>query len=628
MAVQSQQHQRQHRHHNAWHDSASVPWSQRQSTQQHSQLPRRRYKVVEDERRACEQSQPGPKMSASSRLSQQYCSSRSGGGEIASYDKQGLWRPHPSEVVAAVDSLYLDKLKPFGRILLKRVRERSAAALAKDVRVAGNELSVADVEAVPLIDPKCLRRICENCSSLRVEPEDGKEYSVLLVGQPRVFVDVCSPEDSYPPEMWAEGAAYFESLEGEDMRLPGGRYACAQVLLMRQLPFLEGRSLGEICHLVQLAVSQKRILGYWDGNMVPFGRSVDCIKEQCAVWQQPVNFKKTAAPDLPLATWEQARACLWEILESASMRGQPGVITLSNVKRLFRSRFNLELSETALGHSRLNELLQDVRLSDICKMELQGKSQVVVQRMADHSLHDDAGLGGACSVDYWQALPWSGAEAYLADVTASTVAECCGGLDPHALPWSPGLPVDGGGFAGPSTAVAEAAAHDAEEEEPSKDVLSDYLQKLLELDDQQGRDALQQLSTYTLQATDSHPPANEEAAVVVANGAFGAVGSPVARGIGRARSSQKRVRVGGNSRRSSLSASRSTSDAGSPGSPGQGSDDGDEDDSDGDADGANSAGSGFGKDPGPTLFAMPSMCIGMLVPPPTPPAALASPPGL
>jgi len=32
-----------------------------------------------------------------------------------------------------------------------------------------------------------------------------------------------------------------------------------------------------------------------EGSMVPFGRSIDCIKEQCAVWQQPVSFAKKAA---------------------------------------------------------------------------------------------------------------------------------------------------------------------------------------------------------------------------------------------------------------------------------------------------------------------------------------------
>ena len=57
----------------------------------------------------------------------------------------------------------------------------------------------------------------------------------------------------------------------------------------------------------------------------------------------------------------------------------PGTSTipLSNVKRLFRSRYHTELSETALGHSKLSELLQDPKLKDICHVRLQGHGYVV-----------------------------------------------------------------------------------------------------------------------------------------------------------------------------------------------------------------------------------------------------------
>jgi len=414
--------------------------------------------------------------------------SRPGNDDATWGDKPAYCRPHPSEVVAAVETLYADQLKPFGRILLKRVRECNAAAATAAARTSGDSEAVVDVDAVPLIDPKCLRRICETCEAIRVEPEDGKEYSALLTGRLRDFVDVSSPSDDYPPNLWAAAAAYFESLQGPEMLLPGGRYACAQVLIQRQLPFLAGRSLGAVCHIVQLAVSQKRILGYLEGNMVPFGRSVDFIKEQCAVYQQPVSFAKKAVPEMPLASWEEARICLWEILCSASVHGQPGVITLSNVKRLFRSRFNLELSETALGHSRLNELLQDPRFSDICCMELQGKSQVVVQRVCDPA----ASAAAAASTrqppsSYWQAFGYP----------APMHVEQASGMGAHGMSWLSHPSVDDG-FNGHSRLPAGLL----EEEQPSAgscDILSRYVQQLLELGDNQKGDALEALSSYTLQ---------------------------------------------------------------------------------------------------------------------------------
>jgi hypothetical protein len=54
-------------------------------------------------------------------------------------------------------------------------------------------------------------------------------------------------------------------------------------------------------------------------------------------------------------------------------------VPLSNVKRLFRSKFNTELSETVLGHSKLSELLQDPRMKDICRVRLGAHGYVVVQ---------------------------------------------------------------------------------------------------------------------------------------------------------------------------------------------------------------------------------------------------------
>merc|ERR1719217_277575 len=83
-----------------------------------------------------------------------------------------------------------------------------------------------------------------------------------------------------------------------------------------------------------------------------------------------------------MATWDIARQCLREILDSAAKSaaaGTVGMVPLSNVKRLFRSRFHTELSETMLGHSKLSELLQDERFSDICNVQLQGHGYIVMQ---------------------------------------------------------------------------------------------------------------------------------------------------------------------------------------------------------------------------------------------------------
>merc|ERR1719265_1716039 len=87
-----------------------------------------------------------------------------------------------------------------------------------------------------------------------------------------------------------------------------------------------------------------------------------------------------------MASWETARMYLRDILENAARSGSgPGVVPLSNVKRLFHSRFHLELSETMLGHSKLSELLQDPKFHDVCTVQLQSHGYIVVQKQPQHA---------------------------------------------------------------------------------------------------------------------------------------------------------------------------------------------------------------------------------------------------
>merc|ERR1719410_406270 len=157
---------------------------------------------------------------------------------------QPMVRPSEMDVLAAVRSLCADELKPLGRLILKRLRERAAAAEAAARGLAAEEV---DPETTARIDPKQLRRVCEGCKFLRIDPEEGKEYSAVPIGQVCLFVDVCSQQDPFSPQFWASAVAYFRSLPLEDT-LPCGRYACARALVMRQLPFLRELSLGRVCH--------------------------------------------------------------------------------------------------------------------------------------------------------------------------------------------------------------------------------------------------------------------------------------------------------------------------------------------------------------------------------------------
>lgn len=313
--------------------------------------------------------------------------------------KGAFLRPDAAEVLAAARSLHADELRPFGRILLKRIRERAAAASA----AKGGS---GDIDDVPLIDPRQLRKLCECCTLFRVDPAEGREYAVTLFGERGIFVDPCNPLDPYPASLWKDAGDYFYTGGGRSERLPSGRYACAQLLMSRGTPFLRGRSLGEACHIVQLAISQKKILGYANGELVPYDQSEECAKESCALRQQPSG--PSVETDVAFATWQDLRVGLVEVLRT-SCNPSPGMVTLSNVKRLFRSQLSLELCETVLGHARVWELLQDPRLQDVCLVQGLGNGQAVVTLVqSPFTMAYTAGIGRAAQhymAQMGQAMP-------------------------------------------------------------------------------------------------------------------------------------------------------------------------------------------------------------------------------
>mmetsp|Transcript_90899 Transcript_90899/g.190053 ORF Transcript_90899/g.190053 Transcript_90899/m.190053 type:complete len:521 (+) Transcript_90899:54-1616(+) len=283
--------------------------------------------------------------------------------------KASYFNPTREDVLAAVKSLYADRLEPFGRILLRRVREQCI-----------DQFRVSCVDQAPLVEPKYLHQVCFECPELSVEAVDGNEITVTLIGAPTDFVDVCDTNDPYPESLWNEVAKHCEALQGPAALLPGGRYACAQALSLQGLPCFQGLSLGEICHIVQLAVSKHKILGYSDGNMVPYHMSEDAAKDHSHVKQQQRPFAAAAATtrnveeprSWPVATWSEARSCLAILLrhgDGSNGNSDSNVVAVSNLKRLFRSQFGLDLNEIALGYSRLVDLLQDKRLQDVCFLD-------------------------------------------------------------------------------------------------------------------------------------------------------------------------------------------------------------------------------------------------------------------
>jgi len=178
--------------------------------------------------------------------------------------------------------------------------------------------------------------------------------------------------------MWSGLQAYCESSCGQEMSLPGGRYACAQAISALGLPCLAGNSLGRMCHIVQLAITQKKILGYMNGAVVAYSKSQSKVKEQLALEGNALTATGQSEETLRVASMREAQDGMLQILRDAS-----GRIPLSNVKRFFRTKFELELSETSLGQAKLSELLNSDHFKGVCAVELQETGYVVIERSSE-----------------------------------------------------------------------------------------------------------------------------------------------------------------------------------------------------------------------------------------------------
>jgi hypothetical protein len=86
-------------------------------------------------------------------------------------------------------------------------------------------------------------------------------------------VDVESQEDSYRQDVWDAFSAFLLSAGGAvPVSLPSVPHAAAQELQRRQLPFFQGLSLGELEHIVRLAIGKRRLLCHL-GDSLRAGRA-------------------------------------------------------------------------------------------------------------------------------------------------------------------------------------------------------------------------------------------------------------------------------------------------------------------------------------------------------------------
>ncbi|CEL95613.1 unnamed protein product [Vitrella brassicaformis CCMP3155] len=261
-------------------------------------------------------------------------------------------------------------------------------------------------------EPDVLRRLQENGASEHLQQnflrlyETLPEYSVLynegspvvmFKKEPELFegwIDPNSSDDPYPEEVWQGFLGHIAVLmqttnSGKRPECPnlgryqfkGGRYGMAMELYRQQLSFLQHLTLGQVCHLVQLAIS-RGILAYERSVLQPVAA---VRKAACAAVSKPV--KEEVHPH-PLPTPQtQTQAPLPNTKDISGLREQikdllderPNGVILSRLNREFSARYNKRIDPTVYGYTKMSDFLLSEELRDVCRVSVNRRNHVIVQ---------------------------------------------------------------------------------------------------------------------------------------------------------------------------------------------------------------------------------------------------------
>eukprot|EP00929_Paragymnodinium_shiwhaense_P070249 TRINITY_DN35578_c0_g1_i1.p1 TRINITY_DN35578_c0_g1~~TRINITY_DN35578_c0_g1_i1.p1 ORF type:complete len:535 (-),score=106.18 TRINITY_DN35578_c0_g1_i1:127-1731(-) len=257
----------------------------------------------------------------------------------------------------ALESIYWDRIKPMANYVKGRLKERSVPE--------------------PLV--KSFLALYEQHTDLfnvQQPQTTDDEACIYFVSEPSWFngwVDIDSPNDPYDEAMWEE---FSKFLDGEHT-FAGGRYGMSRELMTRDLAFLKPYSLGEICHIVQLAIQHRKLIVYHRKMLKPI---------QAIMSQSPSNAnKQPGAPgEVEVGDMEQLCMLLFRLL----LRHPQGV-QLSRMKQMIKHEFGCVISEMAFRCTKLSELFNREPLSGTFKLDTEDSGKAIYVRMGSSAIFTD-----------------------------------------------------------------------------------------------------------------------------------------------------------------------------------------------------------------------------------------------
>lgn len=256
-----------------------------------------------------------------------------------------------STLVSALESLYEDRIKPLANYVKGRLKERSCPeSLVKNfVELYAEHSDLFRVERPTQVDD---------------------EVTIFCVKEPSWFkgwVDIDSPSDPYDEAMWQ---ALEKFLDGEHT-FAGGRYGMARELMQRHLSFLAPHSLGEVCHIVQLAIQHRRLIVYHRKMLKPIQTVL-----------QPSATGAIGNPAIQEGEDIKDMDDLCSVLFRMLLHHPQG-LRLCRLKQMIKHEFSRKLSEMSFQCTKLIELFNTEPLTSTFVLDTENDGKSIYVRMGN-----------------------------------------------------------------------------------------------------------------------------------------------------------------------------------------------------------------------------------------------------
>jgi hypothetical protein len=315
--------------------------------------------------------------------------SAGGSADVAAADPPlGKGLP-PGAVLKAVNSLYDDELRPNLGLVRRRLKE------------------LYDV-LVPITE---LRKLIHSLVKAKILSVQGDPQEPVLAVRSRPvgsFVDPMDPDVPYDTAIFQRMQVLMDAVAASDpQRLyKGGRYGMAQQLRSMEMPELQDFSLGQVCHIVQLAIS-KKIVGYKKGGaLVPYKLSDSCVKN---------SAESSDSNSVDLLPTIKSVAELRTVLMVLWMNPEHHAgLQLSLVKDKIEQTAKRTLSEHQLGFSKLSHLFSMAELEGCCELRHEEPFQPVLcppSLVTANGVAKPCKTAGKASNPLPNEVPWTAAPA-------------------------------------------------------------------------------------------------------------------------------------------------------------------------------------------------------------------------